>query len=265
MLFGKKKKNRHYATPSEALADGRGDTAVAMYRELARAEPAKAPNWHKKAAEVLASMGRPEDAVEEYLTAITGFEVQDRMVQVVALLKAALRVAPDDPRVQTKLDEIAAQESELAAASSQDPGSMTIRTRLRRYAPLFSEFSREELSGIVDVMRSHQLPSGATIFEQGDEGDSIFIVALGEVALTVHSRRAGETEQREIDRLQEGACFGEISALSRAPRNVTAMTTRETELLELQRDYLEALAIAHPHIWTVLERFQKERRIPAGV
>jgi hypothetical protein len=46
---------------------------------------------------------------------------------------------------------------------------------------------------------------------------------------------------------------------------VTETTAAPTELLELSRDYLEAVAIAHPRVWQVLEAFQKSRLIPAGV
>ena len=139
---------------------------------------------------------------------------------------------------------------------------MTIRTRLRRYAPLFSEFDQEELTQILGVTELHQLPLGSVVFRQGDPGDSIFVVVEGQVTLTVDGVDGSPIE---IETITDGGCFGEVSALARVPRNVTATTAAPTELLELSRDYLEAVAIAHPRIWQVLEAFQKGRLIPAGV
>ncbi len=88
------------------------------------------------------------------------------------------------------------------------------------------------------------------------------IGAEGEVALTVQGNGG---EPVEVERIAEGGFFGEVSALSRAPRNVTAVTTRPSELLELTRDYLEAVSIVHPRVWEVLEEFQKRRQVPVGV
>jgi hypothetical protein len=249
--------------PAEAIAAGDYDAALAIYLQRAREDSQNAATWRKKAAEVLAMAGRRSEAIEHYLAAAELLAAQDRMLQVVALYKAVQRLDPDNEIVATKLGEIAASEEERRGQRG-DPAGMTIRTRLRSYAPLFSEFSREELTGVVDVMRLHRLPAGARVFGQGDPGDSLFIIVQGEVALTVRGRRS-EDEPSEVDRLTEGACFGEVSALSRAPREVSAITTRPSELFELQRDYLDAVAIAHPRIWKVLETFQKSRSIPVGV
>ncbi|MDQ7086933.1 MAG: cyclic nucleotide-binding domain-containing protein [Acidobacteriota bacterium] len=138
---------------------------------------------------------------------------------------------------------------------------MTLRTRLQRYAPLFSEMDRETLCAVVEVMACHRLEAGEVIFRQGDAGDSLFIITSGEVALTVEG---ADKEPIELQRLSDGACFGEVSALSRLPRNVSAIATTPTEVLELSRDYLEAVSIAHPQVWTILERFQQRRLVPVG-
>lgn len=263
-MFGRKKNRANESMdPTALIARGDYDAAAAIYRERARNDRDRAAAWHKRAGETLALAGRVAEGIGEYLAAAACFEKEDRMLQAIALYKAALRLDPKHPAVNAKLAEIAQSEEERKQGA--EAASMTIRTRLKRYAPLFSEFSRDELTGIVPVMEVHHVAAGAVVFQQGDAGDSLFIVAQGEIALTVGGSERAGSERVEIDRVTDGGCFGEVSALTRAPRNFTAIATRPSELLELQRDYLEAVAIAHPRVWDVLEHFQKSRRIPVGV
>ena len=261
MVFSFLKRRTKHDDPSRAVAAGDYETALEIYRQRARNDATRAATWHKKAAEVLALLGRTGEAVEEYLAAAAAYERDERHLQALALYRTVLRLDPDNDAVREKLGEIAAPEPAEGEAQALAQG-MTIRTRLKKYVPLFSEFDREELTGIVEVMEVRRFETGQVVFSQGEPGDSLWIVAEGEVALTV---QGNDGEPVEVERIAEGGFFGEVSALSRAPRNVTAVTTRPSELLELTRDYLEAVAIVHPRVWEVLEEFQKRRQVPVGV
>ena len=250
--------------PQEAIRRGDYDAALTMYRKQLEQQPRQAARWHRKIAEALALAGRADEAVEAFLQAALLLERDAMHLQAIALYKAVLRLAPEHPRALERLAEYAPGEEERtsSAGAVEDATSMTIRTRLRKYAPLFSEFERDTLTAVVDVMKTHHIEAGHEIFRQGEKGDSLFVIADGEVALTVDGADGNPVE---LDRLNTGGCFGEVSALRRLPRNVTAMTTRPTELLELSRDYLEAVAIAHPQVWKVLEDFQQRRLVPVGI
>lgn len=254
-LFGKKKSFRD---PAQAIAAGDYDCALELYRERLRREPGRAASWHKKIAELLVLTGRKMEAVEAYLAAADAYERGDRNLQAIALYKTVQRLDPGNEEIRRRLGEIAAEEPE--AEPPQE--GMTIRTRLRRYAPLFSEFDRDELTDILEVMDLHRAEPGHTVFRQGDPGDSLFILVQGEVVLTVDG---SDGQPVVIDRLAEGACFGEVSALTCVPRTMTATATQPSEYLEVPRDYLEALSIAHPRVWKVLEEFQKNRQLPVGI
>ncbi len=260
-LFGGRKPR--YSDPSHAMAAGDHESALAMIEERLRREPRNAAHWQRKLAECHLAAGRRAEAVHAYLAAAAELEKQDQMLQAIAVYAAARRIDPKNAEVCARLGEVAADEARDPARPEPEVArSMTIRTRLRRYAPLFSEFDQEELTQILGVTELHQLPLGSVIFRQGDPGDSIFVVVEGQVTLTVDGVDGSPIE---IETITDGGCFGEVSALARVPRNVTATTAAPTELLELSRDYLEAVAIAHPRIWQVLEAFQKGRLIPAGV
>lgn len=260
-LFGGRKPR--YADASQAMAAGDHEAALAMYEERLRREPAHAAHWQRKIAECHAAAGHRAEAVRSYLAAAAELEKQDQMLQAIAVYTAVRRLDPKNAEVALRLGEVAADGSRDPSQPEPELArSMTIRTRLRHYAPLFSEFDREELTQILAVTQLHRLPLGSIVFRQGDPGDSIFVVVDGQVTLTVDGVDGTPVA---IETLADGGCFGEVSALSRVPRNVTATTAAPTELLELSRDYLEAVAIAHPRIWQVLEAFQKGRLIPAGV
>lgn len=258
-----KKATKSYKDPAQAIAAKDYESAIALYRSLLTRQPRKSATWHRKCAEALVLAERPKEAVEEYLAAAQHYDEEQLTLQALAMNKAVLRLDPENEDVRAMLGEIAQHESETdeTTPNGDELGQMTIRTRLRAYAPLFSEFDYETLSAVVEVMETHEYESGHVIFRQGDPGDSLFIVASGEVALTVD---APTQEPFELERLGANACFGELSVLSRAPRNMTAVATRPTEVLELGRDYLEAVTIAHPQVWDILERYQKERLIPVG-
>jgi tetratricopeptide (TPR) repeat protein len=260
-LFGGRK--QRFADPAQALAAGDPDAALALCEERLRREPADAAPWQRRIAECHLAAGRPADAVRAYLAAAAEYERQGALLQAIALYTTVRRIDPHNAEVIARLGEVAADKAHDPAKPDPELArSMTIRTRLRHYAPLFSEFDREELTQILAVTELHQLPLGQVVFRQGDPGDSIFVVVTGQVTLTVAGFDGAAVT---IETITDGGCFGEVSALSHVPRNVTATTAAPTELLELSRDYLEAVAIAHPRVWQVLESFQRSRLIPAGV
>jgi cAMP-dependent protein kinase regulator len=251
--------------PAVAVAAGDYASAIAIYRRWLTEDPERAITWNRKLGEVLALAGRKREAVTAYLVAAAGLVRENRMVQALALYRVVMRLDPDNEELRAKLGEIAAESDPTAGLNipaGASPASMTIRTRLRKFVPLFSNFERDELTKIVEVMAPRDVRAGETVFRQGDKGDSIFIVVQGEVSLSVRGR---DGQPVELDRVADGGFFGEVSALRRIPRNVTAICVRDSELLELMRDYLEAVAIAHPRVWKVLEEFQHNRQTPVGV
>ena len=297
-LFGKKPGRA--VDPVRAIADKDYDTAIDHYRERLRVEPALAATWHRKLADVLVLADRKPQAVVEYLAASAVLMREDRAVQAIALYRTVLRLDPDNREVRNRLAEIATDREPVGAgpgavgaglgaagavtrpgatsatpfAPAEPPGpphedepsapiaKMTIRTRLRRFVPLFSQFDQDELTRLVQIMDARTARAREVVFRQGDRGESIVILARGEIVLSV---LGAEGEQVEIERLRDGGFFGEMSALNRTPRNVTATAATDCELLELTRDYLEAVAIAHPRVWDVLAEVQRARQAPVGV
>ncbi len=73
---------------------------------------------------------------------------------------------------------------------------------------------------------------GATIFRQGDPGDSMYIIEQGRVCITL--RTAGQVAA--VADLGPGEFFGELSLLSNVARTATAVALEDATLLVVGRE-----------------------------
>ena len=77
-----------------------------------------------------------------------------------------------------------------------------------------------------------RIAKGTVIFRQGDAGDDMFVVVAGRVRLTLDV--GGDV--KEVAVFGTGEFFGELSALTGAPRTATAEAIDDTTLLVIDRD-----------------------------
>jgi uncharacterized membrane protein len=100
---------------------------------------------------------------------------------------------------------------------------------------LFEQLTEEDRAQLAKVVDRRELPAGATLFQTGEPGESLFVVSTGEVELFIKDT-AGQKIVLTVAR--EGAIFGELALLDRGARTATAVALVDTELLELDRDDL---------------------------
>jgi small-conductance mechanosensitive channel len=113
----------------------------------------------------------------------------------------------------------------------------------------------EELLASVDIFASlppevrHQVAlaapmavygSGETIVRQGEEGQSMFVVASGSVSVVL------EPAREEVARIQRGGYFGEMSLLTGEPRSATVLAVGDVVVVEIGADLFRRLASVHP-------------------
>jgi CRP/FNR family cyclic AMP-dependent transcriptional regulator len=98
---------------------------------------------------------------------------------------------------------------------------------------------------------SRLVPSGTTIFQEGDSGHSMFAIKRGRVAIMV----GGNT----VDTLSEEELFGEMALLERATRSATAVTLEETELVEIDETQFYILVRQNPPFALQLLKLLSER------
>ncbi|NES91796.1 cyclic nucleotide-binding domain-containing protein, partial [Okeania sp. SIO2B9] len=94
-----------------------------------------------------------------------------------------------------------------------------------RAVPIFRELRDDFLVRLASVMDELSFPSSYSIFTEGQEGRSLYIVVSGKVRVHL--------ADRELARLEQGACFGEMSLFDAEPRSASVTTLEICECLML--------------------------------
>ncbi len=140
--------------------------------------------------------------------------------------------------------------------------------------PLFSALKKEGLRALISAFEMITVPAGSYVIEQGAEGAEAYIVARGELEVTrdLSSREnqaagngepvAGEDAPSVVlARLTNGALFGEMALLSRAPRAASVIARRPSILLLARRTSLEAVAEDRPDVGVELAAHCRRRMV----
>ncbi len=125
-----------------------------------------------------------------------------------------------------------------------------------RASPLFEGFDEDELLAVIQGLRLLTFGPGDVIVTEGEPGQSVFILASGEVKVFVRSPGGHDVP---VGALGEGSFFGEMSTLSGQPRSATVTAASPCDLLELDRATLDRIAVSHPNVRAVLEEFSHRR------
>ncbi|HBL11027.1 MAG TPA: transcriptional regulator [Cyanobacteria bacterium UBA11162] len=94
-----------------------------------------------------------------------------------------------------------------------------------RAVPIFQELRDDFLVRVASVMDELSFPTDYTIVNQGEEGRSLYIVVSGLVRVHIGDR--------DLARLSQGTCFGEMSLFDAEPRSASVTTTEKCECLVL--------------------------------
>ncbi len=109
---------------------------------------------------------------------------------------------------------------------------------------LFEDFSDDELSVMDKVVTKRNVEVGQDIFSQGQQAESLFVIAYGSIRLSQEGK-GGDTVIRP---LATGSHFGEMAMVDDQPRSATATAMEHTELLEISYAGLRQLFEARPEI-----------------
>jgi CRP-like cAMP-binding protein len=113
---------------------------------------------------------------------------------------------------------------------------MAIVTILRS-CELFRGFSDAGLSMIEKIVRERNIPAGTPIFVENMVSDSMFIIRLGIVRLSI---RSDSGQEHILEKLTTPEVFGELSLLIGGQRMVTTTAETNCELIEIpRRDFLQ--------------------------
>lgn len=126
---------------------------------------------------------------------------------------------------------------------------------LLRKVPVFSGMDSEQFADIAEYLRPRTVPRGTHIIDQGDAGDSMFMIARGVANVFIEAQ--GKTDQ--VASLFAGDFFGEAAMLHETPRNATIVAATPCSLYELKGVDLDRICEHHPRIREVVEQVDEER------
>jgi cAMP-dependent protein kinase regulator len=198
-----------------------------------------------KVAELLERLGKKEEAVRVYQEVAEAYANEGFLLQAISIHKIILRIDPSSRDVNDRLAQLYTKRR-----------FETIPSRPFEQIPIFSELDEQELPSLLGRLRVRTFQKGILVCQEGEGGDSLFMIGRGEVAIT--KRMAGGKEVW-VRNLKEGDLFGEFGFFTDQKRHATVKAIADCEILELCRDDLDELVKAHPRVMEVLQHLFKER------
>lgn len=108
-----------------------------------------------------------------------------------------------------------------------------------KHLDIFSLLTDIEIPLIQKHLTPIDIPAGKTLFREGDEGNELFIVKSGKVAITIG---LSDGKQRELREFSRGDFFGEMSIFENAPRSATCIAKERSSLYSLhEKNFFEIM------------------------
>ena len=129
--------------------------------------------------------------------------------------------------------------------------SILEKTMLLKTVDLFQDIPSELLSQISQISKAKDYESGEVIFNEGDYGDSMFIVIEGEVSI--------QKNGKSIALLDKGSSLGEMALLDNETRSADATAKVDSVLLKINQDVFYELMEGNADIMKQIIRLLTSR------
>lgn len=177
--------------------------------------------------------------------------------------KFGQRISPEHPETKVAPPDLTAHMDTAALimgagrAASDFKAVQSYPEALHRL-PLLSDLPADSFIRLCQRTKALRLPHQALVIKEGEIGSSFFILAQGQVRVF---RTDSQGNQRNLAKLGEGALFGEMAVIHASPRTASVATEGESDLLEIDRDGLSALAQELHMVAEALDSFTRERML----
>ena len=118
-----------------------------------------------------------------------------------------------------------------------------------RESPLFANLNEDEMEMIAELCKEKIIEPGKIIFQEGDIGDSLYIVDDGQVEIL---RNDPNGESKAIATINKGDFFGEMSLIDKDYRSATVAVKNKARVLNLTNDDLHAFAKVYKNGFTLI-------------
>lgn len=130
------------------------------------------------------------------------------------------------------------------------PRKTAPRLERLRHLSLFVNLTPGELRIVDGLLHERRYLEGEVIFDEGEEGQAIYIVASGDVLIC----RQGQGEAGRLAQLGAGTFFGELALLDNSPRSAQARAATACDLIVFFRDDFTGLLDTHARIASKISR-----------
>jgi CRP-like cAMP-binding protein len=179
-----------------------------------------------KVAELLERLDQKKEAIQMYQKVAEAYARDGFLLQAISINKMILRLDPSSKDVNDRLVQLYSERSKEMKPFRPFP-----------HIPLFSELNEQELQSLLPHIQSKTFLKGSVICQEGEGGDSLFVISRGEVAIIKQTQQGKEVRIRN---LREGDFFGEFGFFTD------------------QKKLNEIIKIS-PHLSQVLQNFFKKR------
>lgn len=143
------------------------------------------------------------------------------------------------------------------------PKTESPRLERLRHLSLFVHLTPAELRIVDGLLHERDYLEGEIIFDEGEEGQAIYIITRGEVLISRQAQPgqngSGSPRRRQGDsgrvaQLGPGTFFGELALLDNSPRSAQARAASACQLVVFFRDDFVGLLDTHARIASKISR-----------
>lgn len=145
---------------------------------------------------------------------------------------------------------------ERPSRTKEEEVQTTARLMLRQH-PLFKSLSDIQLDALLPRGRIVHFGRDEKIIQQGDNGDSMFILVAGEANVVVERNNL----PTHVASLHNGDCFGEMSLLTGERRSATIMAHTDCEVVEIGKPVLAKSLKENPELLGKLSELLARRQL----
>lgn len=163
-------------------------------------------------------------------------------------LKSMSESDPDE-LIRSTINELPQRDTLTPAKGEQAMDSlptMSIMERILslRRVSLFANLAPSELKQIASIADEHYFTDGEVIAYQGETGDAMYIIVLGEVQVV----REKDGQTTELARRTAGDYVGEMAIISREPRMASLIAAGDVRILYITQKQFESMLRERPEI-----------------
>ena len=200
----------------------RGDLRKALegFQKHCSQEPEDLRSW-RKVGELHERLGQKREAVQVYRKLAKAYAEDGFLLQGISVVKIILRIDPSSK-----------DDHDLLAKLCLERTRETKPHRPLPPIPLLSDLKEEELQSLFQDVRLKTFSKDEAICREGEEGDSLFVISRGGVAVAKETPKGKEIRVRK---LKEGDFFGEFGFFMDSKRHATVKAVADCEILEIGR------------------------------